>query len=235
MSESYNSFVYTGVLELDAVEKNLIKYNSFIVEKFFNYSPSSKIVLDFGAGIGTLSNIWRKLNPDVSITCFEIDKRQINILRERNFNTINSLDSNPIYDYIFTSNVLEHIENDKTTLDLLFSCLRVGGKIGIFVPAHQILYSHIDKKIEHFRRYSKKDLVNKVNNSGFKIEQCAYVDTLGFFAWGLAKILTLNIADENSNKLNFYDKIIWPISKNLDKVGFKFLFGKNLLLLAVKE
>jgi SAM-dependent methyltransferase len=235
MSESHNSFVYTGALELDAVEKNLIKYNKFIIEKFINHSRRSKIVLDFGAGIGTLSNIWRKLDHNVSITCFELDKRQINILKERGFLTINSLNSNPIFDYIFSSNVLEHIENDQAALDLLFGCLRVGGRVGIFVPANQILYSHIDKKIEHFRRYSKEDLVNKVKNSGFKIDQCTYVDTLGFFAWGLAKILSLNIADENSKKLNFYDKIIWPISKILDTLGFKFLFGKNLLLLATKE
>jgi SAM-dependent methyltransferase len=234
MSESSN-FVYTGLSALEETEKNLIGYNTFIVKTFLEHSSFSKNVLDFGAGIGTLSSIWRKLNQNCMVTCLELDKKQLEILGDRKFKTLTSLDSSNKYEYIFSSNVLEHIENDREALNQIYRSLINNGRLGIFVPANQILYSHIDKKIEHFRRYSKKELESKVKSSGFKIEKCHYVDSIGFFAWGVAKILKLDIQDENSKKLKFYDKVIWPVSKFLDNLGIKFIFGKNLLLLAIKE
>ena len=234
MSESSN-FVYTGLRELEESERNLIAYNTFIVKTFVEHSNFSKNILDFGAGIGTLSSIWRKLNQNCMVTCLELDKKQLEILSDRKFKTLTSLDSSKKFEYIFSSNVLEHIENDREALNQIYRSLNNNGRLGIFVPANQILYSHIDKKIEHYRRYSKKELESKVKSSGFKIEKCHYVDSIGFFAWGMAKLLKLNIQDVDYNKLKFYDKVIWPVSKFLDNIGFKFIFGKNLLLLAVKE
>ena len=109
-----------------------------------------------------------------------------------------------------------------------------GGGLGIFVPANKFLYSHIDKKLGHYRRYSRNELMNIVSQSGFQIESCAYVDCLGVFAWLFLKIFKLGINDTSSLLLSTYDKFIWPISKTLDKFGFKYLFGKNLILLAKK-
>ena len=37
------------------------------------------------------------------------------------------------------------------------------------------------------------------------------------------------------NILKFYDKYIFPISKSLDKLGFKHFLGKNLLIVAKKK
>ena len=170
MSESPN-FVYTGLNELEGTEKNLVRYNTFIVKTFLNHSNFSSRILDFGAGIGTLSNIWRKLDQKATITCLELDKKQLQILRDRDFKTITSLDSTNKFEYIFTSNVLEHIDNDQEALNEIYLSLINGGRLGIFVPANQILYSHIDKKIEHYRRYSKKELDSKVKSSGFQIEK----------------------------------------------------------------
>lgn len=109
------------------------------------------------------------------------------------------------------------------------------GGLGIFVPANNLLYSQIDTKLGHFRRYSRKDLISKVSQAGFQIELCVYVDSIGFFAWLFLKIFRLGINDSGSLLLPVYDKIFWPLSKTLDRMGFRFLFGKNLLLLANKS
>ena len=61
-------FQYTGLSELEKLESNLKNYNSFIVSKFMKHSQAVYVV-DFGAGIGTLSAIWKNLNENVSITC----------------------------------------------------------------------------------------------------------------------------------------------------------------------
>jgi SAM-dependent methyltransferase len=234
MSESSN-FIYTGLKELEDTEQNLVNYNMFIVKAFLRHSNFSQNVLDFGAGIGTLASIWKNLNSKSLITCYELDKNQIEILNKRGFKTISALTSTDTFDCIFSSNVLEHIRDDQGALNSMFEILKKGGSLGIFVPANQILYSRVDAKLEHFRRYSKSDLMKKVETSGFKINSCLYVDFLGFFIWGLTKVLPLSLNDPNSKKLKFYDKILWPISRIFDVFGFQYLMGKNLLLLATKE
>jgi SAM-dependent methyltransferase len=234
MSEM-GGFHYSGLVELEKLELNLDNYNHFIVTQFINHATSKNKVLDFGAGIGTLSNIWNKLEVASSITCLEPDERQVKIILERGLSGITSLSADSVFDYIFTSNVLEHIEDDSSALKTLFNYLTPDGKLGIFVPANQLVYSHIDKKLDHFRRYSKNDLVKKVMNAGFKIDKCYYVDSIGLFAWLFAKVFKLEFSQEGSSLLKIYDKFIWPISQFLDNLGLKYLFGKNLLLLASKK
>jgi SAM-dependent methyltransferase len=233
MSEM-GGFHYSGLVELEKLELNLDNYNHFIVTQFINHATSKNKVLDFGAGIGTLSNIWKKLEGTSSITCLEPDQSQVKIILERGLSGFTSLSVDSAFDYIFTSNVLEHIDDDRAAIKFLFNHLISGGKVGIFVPANKFIYSHIDKKLEHIRRYDKKELIEKVAGAGFKIDSCVFVDSIGF-AWLFLKIFKLQISESGSRLLPIYDKFIWPISQFLDNLGLKYLFGKNLLLLASKK
>jgi SAM-dependent methyltransferase len=234
MSEM-GGFHYSGLVELEKLELNLDNYNHFIVTQFINHATSKNKVLDFGAGIGTLSNIWNILEGTSSITCLEPDEGQVKIILERGLSGFTSLSVDSTFDYIFTSNVLEHIDDDRAAIKFLFNHLGSNGKLGIFVPANKFIYSHIDKKFEHFRRYSKRELIEKVAESGFKIDSCVFVDSIGLFAWLFLKIFKLQISESDSRLLPIYDKFIWPISQFLDNLGLKYLFGKNLLLLASKK
>ena len=230
----FSQFRYSGKEELEKLESHLQNYNSYIVSTFMKHAgPYVNSVLDFGAGIGTLSNIWRSLRNGSRIYCLEIDQTQQAILINRGFSTLEYLPNKNVFDYIFTSNVLEHIKDDLETLGKLFTSLSPGG-IGIFVPANKFIYSITDTKLGHFRRYSKKELIYKVSQSGFKIDLCTYVDSVGFFAWLFLKIFKIGLNDSGSVLLPIYDKFIWPLSKLLDNLGLKYLFGKNLLLLAKK-
>jgi hypothetical protein len=77
----------------------------------------------------------------------------------------------------------------------------------------------------------------KVRKAGFKIESVEYVDSVGFFASILLKIVKYdkfyNFGD--SKYLKIYDQYIFPISRALDVVLFNKLFGKNLFLVATKK
>ena len=55
-----------------------------------------------------------------------------------------------------------------------------------------------------------------------------------FFCLVISKIFKIGLNDSGSALLPIYDKFIWPLSKLLDNLGLKYLFGKNLLLLAKK-
>ena len=235
MSELGN-FEYTGLVELEKLELNLNNYNNYIVYKFINHSsPNDKRVLDFGAGIGTLSKIWSDSKKDSLVTSLEPDENQVQIINDRGLKGVMQIHESDRFDYIFNSNVLEHIKDDRSALRFIISHLEPNGKVGIFVPANKYVYSHIDKKLEHFRRYSRQDLINKVKESGLIVESCVYVDSLGLFAWFFLKVFQIQISESSSRLLFVYDRFVWPLSKFLDNLGLKFLFGKNLLLLASKN
>lgn len=241
--QNSESQAYTGTQQLLDSEAGLIRYSSEIVRKLFvKMQLQSRIIekkgnlLEFGAGTGFLAEIFQsnfKIKPD----CVELDPKLVKIIQDKQMKCFQFLSETPQnYSAIYTSNVLEHIENDSAVLKELFDSLIPGGVIGIYVPAHPILYSTMDKDIGHVRRYTRSELKKKVVHAGFSIQSVTYDEFIGFFASGLVKIVgyknRANLGSQNS--LIFYDTVIYPISRFLDALGFRFILGKNLILIATK-
>jgi SAM-dependent methyltransferase len=240
--QSRENVEYSGHQELKATEEGLIGYSTDIVlslaKKMNVKSKSDKdlSILEFGAGSGFLADIWRKeigITPD----CCEIDPILVSEIKSRGLNCFEDVQNLPKkYDFVYTSNVLEHIEDDVSALKDLYSALNPGGVIGIYVPAFPLLFSGMDVAVGHVRRYRRKELVSKVRRAGFEVELCHHADFIGFFASIALKIIGFkgrtNLGSTGS--LKFYDSWIYPLSRFLDSVGFKYLAGKNLILVAHK-
>lgn len=234
--QNEDSTNYAGTDELWANEKFLKKYNTDIVSKLSKYSKTESEVLEFGAGIGTLAQLWYSITM-VKPECLEIDTNLREVLIERKFNCYENIDSiHKTFDVIYTSNVLEHIEDDVDTLKKLHSKLKADGVIAIYVPAFMSIYSELDSAVGHYRRYEKTELINKLHLANFKIRDCYFVDSIGFFAWLSIKLRGYKSDKKlgNGKSLEIYDKYIYPLSKWLDTLGLRFLFGKNLLVIANK-
>jgi SAM-dependent methyltransferase len=238
LSQGITNPKYTGISELLATENGLVNYSRSIVKKFYkkmNLDPSSKIC-EFGAGTGFLAEIFRS-EYHIEPECIELDPNLISLIRSKQLTCFQFLnESSQMFDAIYTSNVLEHIENDSAMLEELFESLIPGGVLGIYVPAHPILYSIMDKEIGHVRRYTRSELKSKVLTAGFTIQSISYDEFVGFFASAFVKIVGYkNRAKLGSkNSLVFYDTIIYPISRVFDFIGFRYLVGKNLILIATK-
>ena len=237
MKEPQKKYIYSGKEELENSSKFLKNYNSEVVKIFFNHFKSKgNKILDFGAGIGTLSTLYEKMSG-VKPICIEIDLENRKYLKSKGFEVFKSIfNSKNNFDAVFSSNVLEHIEDDQKTLNDIYKKLNKDGLLFLFLPAFEILYSDMDKKVGHFRRYSIQDIKKKLKKAKFQIVYCCYLDSLGFFASFVMKIIGY---DEKKGigspkSLKFYDKYIIPISFFLDRIGLKFFFGKNLILLAKK-
>lgn len=190
--------------------------------------------MDFGAGYGTLALIWQEITGQ-KVECLEIDLEQLKEIQSRGFVGWNSLeDITTKFDFIYASNVLEHIQKDEESLRDLVAFLKEGGRIGIYVPAFMLLFSDLDRSVGHFRRYSRKELLNKIEGAGLTVIYVSYVDSLGFFASLVIKLFGWGSVGKigNPTSLRIYDTKIFPISRLIDRVTFGRLFGKNLLLIA---
>ena len=64
------------------------------------------------------------------------------------------------FDLILLADVLEHIKNDKKIIKTLSKSLKNNGYILITVPSYNLLFSKKDLILGHYRRYSKKEIVN---------------------------------------------------------------------------
>jgi SAM-dependent methyltransferase len=227
---------YSGIKELENAEQGLQFYTEDVVKKMRKYLKidTNNNVLDFGAGTGQLAEIWRdkyKINP----ICLEIDPSLVDVLLAKKFRVFQKLDEiQDEFEFVYTSNVLEHIEDDVEALKNIKNKMAVNGKLVIYVPALPVLFSNFDASVGHYRRYTKKELIDKVTNAGFKVEDCFWNDSLGVLASLAVKLLGYEgkLKIGNVKFLLVYDRVIYPISKILDSIFFKYLIGKNLFLIA---
>jgi SAM-dependent methyltransferase len=228
---------YSGAAELWAIEGALKKYNQDLVAKLSQYFKGSSRILEFGAGIGTLARIWND-KTHVKPECLEIDVKLREVIEERGLLCYGDLaEADGFFDGIYTSNVLEHIEHDEVILRQLHHRLRRGGTIAVYVPAFMCLYSSMDLAVGHYRRYGARELCQKLESAGFTVLHHSYSDSIGFLVWWYLKKRGSKGGNELSNHraLSLYDKFIYPLSSFIDLIGVKYLFGKNLLVVAKKE
>ena len=223
---------YTGTdnLEIMAEAKN---YNNYLIKLIEKNIPKNSKVLDFGAGIGTFASILQKKGYEV--ICIEPDKKQLKKIKEKSilsFQKLDQIEDNSL-EFIYSLNVLEHIEDHLDTLKELRSKLKPGGIILLYLPAFNLLYSSMDKKVGHFKRYDKKIVKKLALDTPVNIEKIYYVDSLGFFATLLYKYKGDKNGDINKKALIIYDGVVFPLSRIFDFI-FRRFFGKNIFFILKK-
>ena len=218
---------------------NLRNYNSWIYDKFSRSITGD--VLDIGSGSGNLAKLFL---PDcTSLTLLEPSNVAFNKLKEQDFlvrgnvNLVNKnlnellTDSDTKFNTITMTNVLEHVQNHKSLLRELRKVLAPEGRVIIFVPAFEFLYSKFDLKIGHYRRYRKQSLTRLLSNAGYSIKEISYFNFFGFFAW-LIMARGLRINPTKSKIVKIVDILLIPTFKRLEKI-ITPPFGQSLFVVAV--
>ncbi len=219
---------YTGIDVLEVL-KDARRYNEFLIDAVRRQAEGRRRLLDFGAGIGTFARAMRAAGFGVS--CVEPDLRMAEGLRAEGFETHAAIPAGKAFDLIYTLNVLEHIEDDAGTLAAFRRALAADGTLYVYVPAFAVLYSAFDKRVGHLRRYRRGDLVAKVRAAGFTVRSARYVDSLGFFAALVYKLIAKDDGAVSPASVRLYDTWFFPLSRLLDGLVGQF-FGKNLEVVA---
>jgi putative flippase GtrA len=214
-------------------------YNRWIAYKIEDYLGEKN--LEIGAGTGTIAKI---ISEKYKIELLELSESNRNTLSERFKETPNILNisgdllKNENYNYyncIYSSNVLEHIENDEHIVYHSMKLLTQGGYFVALVPAMNSLYSDFDKKIGHFRRYSKKDLIRitnylNMNNINYRLLESSYFNPIGAVGWFI-KMKILKNKQINPRDAMIMNSLI-PFVSWLDLLPLGF--GQSMLLVIKK-
>jgi SAM-dependent methyltransferase len=223
---------YSGVENLEVMQE-AVNYNRYLLATVRRYASTEGPVLDFGAGTGTFALPMGALGFDV--TALEPDTSLRRRLDAHGLVTAADLTDLPdgAFEYAYTLNVLEHIEDDAEVLGSLHAKLKPGGRLLIYVPAFPLLFTTMDAKVGHVRRYTRADLLAKVTAAGFRVDVLTYVDSLGFAATLLFKMIGSADGEIDRRMLKLYDRCAFPLSRALDLAVGRWV-GKNLLLVAHK-
>jgi SAM-dependent methyltransferase len=223
---------YTGVENLE-VMREAENYNRYLLELVTQHAASAKRVIDFGAGSGTFAVPCTAAGLDV--TAVEPDEGLRALLGRNGIRAVAAVETLPdeSFEYAYTLNVLEHIPDDVAALRALRTKLVAGGRLFVYVPAFPVLFTSMDVKVRHVRRYTRATMQAALQAADFTLEKIGYVDSLGFAATLIFKALDNGRGDINRRMLRLYDRVVFPASLVLDTLA-RHWFGKNLLAVARK-
>lgn len=154
-----------------------------LIENHVRPGPQARIL---EAGCGTGGNLGL-LASFGTLQAFEHDEVARNIARAKT-----GVDVKPgtlpygidqiegPFDLIAMLDVLEHLEDDKASLRSLSDRLVREGKLMVTVPALQFLWSSHDELHHHYRRYSRKSLVQCLQDSGLAVNYISYFNSILF-------------------------------------------------------
>lgn len=228
------------------------KIIQYLFKKYLNKKDSQ--VLEIGCGTGYVLKGLQNAFPDFQLTGSEIHLEGIKFAKERLPNaTFIQLDATNMpfensYDAIGSFDVLEHIEEDEKVIHEVFKALKPNGLFFVTVPQHQWMWSINDDIAYHKRRYSRKELNQKLLKSGFEIVYISsfvfmlfpFMYVSRFFKQKKTDIITEEIILKEMNELelnpmiNFIFGLFMKIDEMFIKLGISLPFGGSLIAVAKK-
>lgn len=204
-----------------------IKILRMLAERFFD---DTMHVFDIGGGNGVMSKALLKdgyepilLEPS-KYCCNNALRRGIANVYQGTLNDENLKDSS-IAQFMI-NDVLEHIDDDRAFVKLLYKKTKSDGIGIVMVPALKCLWSSEDSFDGHFRRYNLSEMVKIMEEVGFKVLHCNY-----FFQWLFIPILVIRVWGEKFGIVKRHE--LRTEDEAQEMINKQFVTNKSLLIDAV--
>ena len=149
--------------------------NRLIIWALRHYFPQASSFLEIGCGTGYVLSGIRREFPNMALLGSEIFSEGL-VFAEKRLPGVALLqmDAHHVpfeseFDVIGAFDLLEHIEDDEAVIRQMRQAVKPGGGIVLTVPQHPFLWSFMDDYAFHRRRYTREDLVGKVERAGLDI------------------------------------------------------------------
>lgn len=200
-------------------------------------------ILDIGCGTGAnlemLARFGSAEGVDVSDEALEFCRKKGLTVQKGLAETLPYDDES--FDITTALDVVEHLDDDIAGLREMHRVTKTGGYSLIFVPAFMWLWGVQDDISHHRIRYTRKQIVERIEQAGFKLERASYAN-FTFFApvlGGRTLMKLTGIKPESENNINvsalnglfgklFSAERFWL--KNLN-----FPFGVSIVVVARKN
>jgi SAM-dependent methyltransferase len=161
--------------------------------KLLNNTDKKSKILDIGCAGGPLVNELKNSGFE-NVSGIDFSAEAVEKCKQRGL-TAYQMDAHNLefepdsFDVLIASDSLEHLEFDTKALANWYSVLKPGGRILVFVPAYMFLWSEHDAVNLHYRRYTRSNLVKKMEAAGFTITRKGYWNFSIFFPTAVFRFL----------------------------------------------
>ena len=207
--------------------------------------PRNSYTLDIGCGTG--SNLGELVSAGLDAIGLDRSIYALTLVRKKGGYPLLAGDLNNLpfktksVGLIIAMDIFEHLEEDKEGISECYRTLSEGGILIVTVPVFNFLWGIQDVVTGHKRRYSRKEIINKLMEGGFNILKSSYFNFFLFFPVLLARriihLLGLKIESENEVNfplINFFLKAIFSLELYVLKY-FSFPFGVSVFCIAEKS
>ena len=163
-------------------------------------------ILDIGCGTGAnlemLARFGSAEGVDVSDDALEFCRRKGLEVQKGLAESLPYADET--FDITTALDVVEHLDDDIAGLKEMHRVTKTGGRSLIFVPAFMWLWGVQDDVSNHRIRYTKKQIVERLEKAGFTVERATYAN-FTFFApilGGRALMRLTGLKPESENNVN---------------------------------
>ncbi|HTL59599.1 MAG TPA: class I SAM-dependent methyltransferase [Candidatus Limnocylindrales bacterium] len=136
-------------------------------------------------------------------------------------------------DTVVCMNVLEHIQDDVAAVTLFTKRLKAGGNLVLLIPAAPWAFGEIDKRLGHYRRYSKKSASILIRNAGLTISKLRYFNFIGVWGWWWNARFARSTS-QSDLQIRIFDGYIVPWLSRLEALVPPWI-GQSLLVAARKN
>ena len=232
-----------GDRTLNAIQK-ADNFNRWMYEQIRPFLKGD--IVEIGSGVGTFSRLVAHDFPKSRIVVSDIDTDYVKALKEefRDKKNISSFKidlgdkedfkqiSHPV-DTVFALNVLEHVKDDIGTMNEIYRLLKPGGRFIVLVPAHQWLYSPIDKAVGHHRRYNKRMMRKRIAKTPFVLKKMFYFNAPAIAGW-IVNGLIFRRSEIDDGAMGLFNKLV-PAFRIIEKYFLFRLVGISLIVILEKK